>query len=508
MATVDADLILERLDALDTRLVECGWPALSPFWREVFEKFVRGNRHERRALRRLVLRVGRRGGKSSSLCRFAVVWALYGAPPIPPGDIGYVTFVSTRREEASMRLFTIASILTAAGIAFDQDGDEIRLRGRNVGFKVLTGTVAGVSGWTSILIICDEVAKWLDRQTLQNPATEVLAALRPTGATTNAPEILSSSPVTDDDAHARAFDEGDTEHQIVAYAPTWLANPTLTEAQTHALEQDDRVWRREYCAIPQPGVLDGYLADVVGQCIDKYRTAGAPCPGVEYIIALDPAWRRDEFAVAIARAEPNRDGLPVVTIEEVTGWRGKPGEPLSVETTSERISELCRRWGTTRVYSDQKDVDTLSALLARWGIDLFGVPWTAQNKVGKFRAFRALCMDRRASLPNEPTTIKQLESICIKLTPSGGETFEGRGADDRAFAVVLAATEAADRCPPLHPIEAPGPGIGPSFDGMSLDFTSMGFDQRSTSQVIGEARAQGYTHQLQDFANSLLRGGR
>lgn len=54
-----------------------------------------------------------------------------------------------------------------------------------------------------------------------------------------------------DDYHALLFDAGDTDHQLVSFAETWLANPTISEEQTHALEPDERVWSREYAG--QPG---------------------------------------------------------------------------------------------------------------------------------------------------------------------------------------------------------------------------------------------------------------
>jgi hypothetical protein len=82
---------------------------------------------------------------------------------------------------------------------------------------------------------------------------------------------------------------------------------------------------------------------------------------------------------------------------------------------------------------------------ARRHVELVGLPWTSANKVDTFRSFRALAMDQRVRLLDEKTTIGQLEGICIKLTPGGNETFEGRGADDRAFAVVMGATLASRR---------------------------------------------------------------
>lgn len=63
--------LMRDLRALDRALVAKGWHALSPWWVDTFAGFLSSG------CKQLVLRVGRRGGKSSSLARFAVVFVLY-----------------------------------------------------------------------------------------------------------------------------------------------------------------------------------------------------------------------------------------------------------------------------------------------------------------------------------------------------------------------------------------------------------------------------------------------
>ena len=58
----------ERFDALDAAHVAAGFPACSTWWRKRFESFLRSGK------KRWVLRVGRRGGKSSTLSRLLVAW--------------------------------------------------------------------------------------------------------------------------------------------------------------------------------------------------------------------------------------------------------------------------------------------------------------------------------------------------------------------------------------------------------------------------------------------------
>jgi len=197
---------------------------------------------------------------------------VYGQHVVPKADLGVFAIVSVQRRDALERLRTCSALLGALGyreVRYEQGGmkpfqyvarlgygQTELLVGTRWGTRVIrayTASVAGVSGFTCIGALCDEVSKWVDIDTHANPATEVLASLRPTMATQpNARMALISSPWSTLDAHAKAFELGETETQMIDYAPTWVANPTLTEAQTRELEQDDQSWEREYKAIPMP----------------------------------------------------------------------------------------------------------------------------------------------------------------------------------------------------------------------------------------------------------------
>lgn len=251
---------LARFDAMDGALVAAGFPPTSPWWREQIGRFLLSGR------RQFVLRVGRRGGKSSTLCRVAIAMALWGTYRIPPGDVGVVAFVSVSRDESAQRLRTIEAVLRALGIGYRRRDTEIELEGQPIVFKTFAATMSGVSGFTSIMFIGDEVAKWRDAETGANPAKEVLGSARPTMATQpSARMFLCSSPLGTQDAHAIAFDQGDTDTQLVASAPTWEANPSVSEQQTRDLEGDEKTWRREYAAIPQDGLTAAFTSAIVAR---------------------------------------------------------------------------------------------------------------------------------------------------------------------------------------------------------------------------------------------------
>lgn len=253
---------------LEVAWAQSGGRPLSPFWSDWIRHWG--------ARRREVLRVGRRGGKSSMLEQIATVEALHSTATVPTGDAGVVPIVSVDRREASNRIRAVGLMLDCLGIHEERSrtkksqgikrksyADRHVLESERFGTRIIqvyTASIAGVSGFTSICVLLDEVAKWKDTDTGSNPAAEVIASIAPTMATQpEAVMVLSSSPWSEVDAHAQAYDQGDTTSQRVSYAPSWIANPTLTEEGTRREEPDDQIWEREYKAIPMKDIASQWF---------------------------------------------------------------------------------------------------------------------------------------------------------------------------------------------------------------------------------------------------------
>lgn len=245
--------LLVRLLQLDRTLVALGWhPSSKWFLSEIF-RFVQA------AVLTWVVEVGRRGGKSSFLCRLGVTQAVWGDWEVAKGDVGVVAVVSVSLDEAKRRLKTIKDILDAIGEPHTATAVCIRLKRRPAEFRALACSLQGVVGFTAIAILADEVATWRD-DSGANPAREVLAKLSPTMATVpSAFQVLASSPDHVHTLHHERYLLGDTEQQIASNAPTWVANPTITEEQTRELEPNERVWLREYAAVAQEHQSDPVL---------------------------------------------------------------------------------------------------------------------------------------------------------------------------------------------------------------------------------------------------------
>jgi len=453
---------LRHLRQSDATLQRAGFPPISEWWWAEIRRFFGALTGTADGPRQWVLRVGRRGGKSSTLCRVAVSWALAGPWDVPPGDTGYVMLCSTKRGEAAGRIATIGTILRELGVKHTRAGETIDLAGRNAAFRVFTASVSGVAGPTAIMAIGDEVALWRDSETGANPAAEVFAQLRPTVATQPwAPIILSSSAYSKTDYHAVQFSLGNTPAQRVSVASTWQANPSVTEGDTRALEPDDRAWARQYASIPQDTVTESWFGhDVIDACVDRGRleTPDAP-PGAHVIVAADAAFSRDRFAVAAVVSQ--RGDRSAARITSVLGtWALTPDDsgPLLPSACVAYAAAICRRFGTSQVLLDQFAAEPLREMFLAHDVYAKVSPWTATNKAARFRAVREAMLERLLRLPDEPELLRELHGVAGRLMAAGHERIEAaEGYDDRVHALVMAAHAALEHgahvAPDIAPVE-------------------------------------------------------
>lgn len=449
--TPHAYKILENFRALDEHLQARGWVPTSEWWHRTIERFYRLGR------RQLVLRVGRRGGKSSTLCRLAVTEALYGDHVIPPGDVGVVAFISTTMGEAGKRLRTIKAILRVLGEKYKPltEGDGIELVRRPIAFQTFPATIGGVSGFTGILVVGDEVAKWKDEKKLRNPAKEVLASVRPTLATQpNARIILSSSPLGRFDAHYDAFEQGETAEpgkepfQCVASAVSWVANPTLTEEGTKLLEPDLAIWLREYGIVPSDNISESILSpDELERVTRTGHTSLEAQPGHEYWAAMDPATSGNAWTLAVGClrwspvtfVDPETD-LPVTelrlkrSVVLAREWRGAPGKPLRPKAILQDMRTTLLPYGVDTVYSDEWSFESLYDLAADVGLTLVQESSHQSIKRERYRNLAIYVRAQQADLPPLEQVRQDLLNIRRRITRSGesielATTPDGRHAD-------------------------------------------------------------------------------
>jgi hypothetical protein len=265
----DPAAFLEKLWALEDQLIAAGFPAMPEKWRETIERFIRGGK------RRLVVRKGRRVFASTCVApRLAVAEMLFGQHPHLPGTPPHVfAFLSVKRGEAANRLRGVKAILDVLGEPYTERDQTIELASRPAVFAVMTASFRTSVGETVAFCWCDEVARWNDADTSANPAEQVIASVSPALATLpDAKLYLVSTPLANEDYHAKAYELGDTEAQCVAFGASWDFNPTLTREVAAELEPDPKLRAREYGGIPAASVSGAFEPDHVLRCFRAVPT--------------------------------------------------------------------------------------------------------------------------------------------------------------------------------------------------------------------------------------------
>lgn len=443
--------MIDNLRALDKMLVGNGHHSLSPFWWESIEHAYNSNTHQH------VFRVGRQGGKTKCLERIAVLEAIYGEHNVKAGSVGTVLIVSADMGQAREFIVNCGMILQDLGIKPDRESVEYlgfrNLRGERRAIRARAASIRGVVSMTAVCVILDEVARWQDDERGGKLADDVLRSVRATMITQRKTAHLwmISSPMGETDIHAIEFAKGDDGKQTTHFAPTWVANPSITEAEARDFARDDREFKREYAAIPMGDVEHGfYPYDDLVKASDPAREAAPETitPAHHYVIACDPGFLHDCFAVAVSHPEMRDDG-PHVVLDGYVELRGANGY-TSPEYAISYVCALRKQLpGGFAVLGDQASAAVLAEAFARKGVMYVVQPWSPLSLMEKHGTTRALLADSRLHLPKFGALQKQMAKLGVKLTASQQETIASADGHigDAASACVLAIAEAHAHLP-------------------------------------------------------------
>lgn len=400
--------LFEAYQHVDDLLVAAGWPATSPFWLESLERFWG------KGCRRLVASVGRRGGKSSTMCRVAVTELLFGSFDITPGDVGVFAIFSVRMKEAEQRLRTISDILTVLGIVHTKTQTEIKFSNRPFIIRVYPAHARFAVGYTCVFLLCDEVARWRDDETGANPATQVLASIRPAMATQpNAHEFLISSPWSTTDAHWDAMQEGENDNQTVCHAPSWVANPTLTEEGTKADEPDEQTWLREYAAQAMTATEERLFSpDLLAQCIEHIDLPRNPEPGDQVVCGADWGFSRNSSALVVCHISL----LGVYHVAELMVIAPKPGMPLKPSEVAAEATHTMKSHGATVCLADVHYREAMDEHLRKDGCHQAPAP--VKDVATQYIRMRSLMAKGLLKLPAHQSLIRDLTDT--KVVPKSG----------------------------------------------------------------------------------------
>ncbi len=471
MTTIHAIVI-----ANERRLAASGVHRLTPWWFEQLARFFAG------AYRVFVGRVGRGGTKSHVAVKVAIASVLGRDWRVPTGERHFFAFVSQNKSEASQRLVQIETWLRILGVRCTRRGDAVDLDDLPLGFRVFACQIGAVSGFRCIGFVCDELAKWRNAMGA-NPAREVVASLRAMCVTH--PDHLEwyiSSPVSHLDLHFEMFEAGESDRQMVASAPSWVANPSVTKEQTRELESDDRIWLREYAAEPQAAEL----ALLRPEWVDRATEPRPEMTKARRALFIDPsAGKRDTFAWVVAGwnvpDESNRwkrdqygdiarshitgkriqrtawkpQGAPYFCVDAVGGFEGAFYSAHAGDAIVDRLADIARQHKVTAVFGDSFEQLMLSSAFSRHGLRYTPVAITGQNKPKAVTMLRRWFSEGLIKVPAHEKLLRELRAFEERISASGHFTYDSRGVHaDYLACIITAAVAELERelsRSPMHP---------------------------------------------------------
>ncbi|MCC7384739.1 MAG: hypothetical protein IT384_23015 [Deltaproteobacteria bacterium] len=430
---------------------------LDPAELELFRQLSGGRGPQAGGWHEFLAVVGRRGGKSETIARVAVFEALHGGHGrvLAPGQLALVGVVSPLREQSAEILGYVRGLSQLPQVRKQvarttQDTVEFKT---GVGVQVVScDEVAGVSH-TYVALVADEFARWPEND------KEIIGQFRPALApVVGAPPRrflgITSAHIRDGQAYdtdAGYFGKPDAPVLVVRGSTetfnenidrAWLARERRRVGETAFLNHyGDGDTPPQWVDALQDGFFEGFERCVV----DGVESFPPDCGEWSYVAALDPAFKLDHFAMAIAHREVVTGQAPTTVLDFACSWR----PPVSPEAVMAEIAaKLAEYDAKYRCFTDQHGSVLLAELGRRFGVYLSEEPWTPVTKPVRFGLVRGAMADGLVRLPDNRELRRELANIAARKLRSGHERIEARrGHDDMAHAAVLALALAMDQEP-------------------------------------------------------------
>lgn len=289
-------------------------------------------------------------------------------------------------------------------------------------------TLKAIRGYAIPVAVLDEVGVWYQESDSANPDYEIYRALKPAQLQFPFRKIVGiSTPWNKAGLLYRFFSagtegaklpSGKKEYQgvLVIHSTTaGMANPIVTRPDLEQdFNRDEANFARESLAQFQDSI-SGFIPTILVEKATDYGVAvRPPQPGLTYVAAIDPAFRRDAFALTIVH---NQEGT--VFHDYSQRWIGTQAEPLSPALILDEMIPILKAYGLMMVYSDQYHLESLQQLFLERAITMIGEPYTGQNKSAKYGNLQQLFFQGRIRLLDNADLCREVKQLERKLAPSG-----------------------------------------------------------------------------------------
>jgi phage terminase large subunit-like protein len=397
---------------------------------------------------------GRRGGKDSKIAAPIAVYEAFRDHRLARGDCGYVTLIAPAKYQAQIAMRYIRAYLHSSPhlrkYIVRERSDEIDLA-NGVSIACYPCSYKSPRGISIVCSICDELAFWQHEETDANPEEEVLSALRPAMATFPTAKLIKiSTPFRKEGILWREFQQRAELDHLVWQMPSPEMNPTLLPS---ILEQerkhDEERFRREFLAEFTDQINAWITPETLEGCIVRGRTELPHVENATYAVAVDPALKCSDFALAILHRQA--DGA--VVVDRVQTWTGKKNAPLGYERVCEEIARITKQYSMNLVLGDQYCAAVIKQYFQKLGIHYKEHTFGAHTRPELFGNLKHLLVQRKIELLEDPALLQQLRALEERKRSDGNIDIRPRYGqkDDLAVAVALAALDLSKRPPKREP---------------------------------------------------------
>lgn len=414
------------------------------FWeRRIFKKVTGGRAREPgEMVDHLVALVGRRGGKSRAASALAIYLAClcdYSAVAAPGERLRVLALGRSQKQAAVVLgycLGIIQSVPLLAEMVVNQTQEVISLS-NGIDIEVVAANAATVRGVTCAAVIADEACFWQTETDSVNADSAILAAARPSLATTGGPLIIISSVYG---RRGETYDLWDQHYGpkgdpriLVVHGTSRDFNESLPQSVVdRALERDPAANRAEYLSIWRDDLENLISLDIIRACTGSHELL-EPVPGITYVGGVDFAGGsgQDSLALSLCHFDP-RAGKVIVDLAHE--WE----PPFSPAQTMREVAALCHHFGVDTLIGDRWGGDFPKEALRNEGIGYKVSEYTTSDA---FAALLPLMNSKEVELPKHDKLLAQLGSLQRRPSSLGKDRISHpvNQHDDLAAAVAVAA---------------------------------------------------------------------
>lgn len=390
----------------------------------LFRRCTRRSALPKGPVRRLLLLVGRRGGKDRFLSAVAVHraalardWRKY----LSAGEQAVVTLLGADKQQASILRRYCEGPLRAPLLAAEvvrTAGDTIEFRNGSA-LEIATNDARLVRGRSAIAVLGSECCHWRTDETAASSDEEVVAAAEPSMAMT--PDggllILGSSVYRRRGYMYRRWRElsgNDKATDICWLAPSATMNPKLPEGVvTKALADDAARARAEYLSEWRTDIENFIAPEAVEACVPEGVRERTPESDIVYRAFVDPSGGvSDSFTLAIGHAQ----GKAVIL--DCLRERRPPFNPDDV---CEEFSQLLKRYGVATITGDRYAGEWPRERFRARGIDYEPCEFT---KSDLYREALPVLNSATVDLLDDSRLVSQLTSLERRTSRAGRDLID------------------------------------------------------------------------------------